>query len=245
MKAESDRLGTRLLDAADVHYYPQGQADGQMVYGGKAPSDAMRALRLRSTRCLWDPTYKDESWIREPVMLIPRVRAWIDANNPGTKLCIGEYNWGGDDDPSGAVAQADVLGILARERVDFAYFWAGLDGVQRFGFALYRNSDGHHKGFGERYLPTTSGAPDRLTAYAALRADGSTTVVLVNKDLREPVEVTLALDGRPAPASAELFRLPNPPGPIRREAWSAKGGKAVVTLPPLSAAMLVVPTPRP
>jgi hypothetical protein len=244
MKTESDRLGTRLLDAVDVHYYPQGQVDGQMVFGGKSPTDAMRALRLRSTRCLWDKTYRDESWIKEPVMLIPRVRDWVERNNPGTKLAIGEYNWGGDDDPSGAVAQVDVLGIFAREQVDFAYFWAGLDGVQRFGFALYRNPDGHHKGFGEKYLPTTSDAPERVSAFAAQRADGAVTVVLVNKDLHAPAEVALTIEGRPAPASAELFRLPNPPGPIRREGWLAKDGRAVVTLPPLSAAMLVVPPSR-
>ena len=245
MKAESDRLGMRLLDVVDVHDYPQGQADGQGVYGGKTPSDAMRALRLRSTRSLWDPTYRDESWIKEPVMLIPRVRGWIDRNNLGTRLALGEYSWGGDDDPSGAVAQAEVLGIFARERVDFAYFWAGLEGVQRFAFALYRNPDGHHKGFGERYLPATSGAPDRVSAFAALRGDGATTVVLINKDLHAPADVTLALDGRPMPASAELFRMPNPPGPIRREAWTAKGGRAVVTLPPMTVAMLVIPTARP
>jgi hypothetical protein len=245
MKAESDRLGKRLLDVVDVHYYPQGQADGQMVYGGKSPSDAMRALRLRSTRCLWDKTYRDESWIKEPVMLIPRVREWVGRNNPGTRLAIGEYNWGGDDDPSGAVAQADVLGIFARERVDFAYFWAGLDGVQRFAFALYRNPDGRGKGFGETYLPSMSDAPDRIAAFGALRSDGATTVVLINKELHSSVEVALSLDGRPAPSSAELFRLPNPPGPIRREAWKATAGKAVVTLPPLTAAMLVVPPSRP
>ncbi len=178
-------------------------------------------------------------------MLIPRVREWVERNNPGTKLAIGEYNWGGDDDPSGAVAQADVLGILARERVEFAYFWAGLDGVQRFAFALYRNPDGHRKGFGESYLPATSGSPDRVAAFAALRADGATTVVLINKDLHAPAEVNLSLDGRPSPASADLFRLPNPPGPIRREAWKATAGKAAVTLPPLTAAMLVVPPSRP
>jgi hypothetical protein len=245
MKAESDRLGKRLLDVVDIHYYPQGQADGQGVYGGKARSDAMRALRLRSTRCLWDPSYKDESWIREPVMLIPRVRAWVEQNNPGTKLAIGEYSWGGDDDPSGAVAQAEVLGIFARDRVDYAYFWAGLDGVQRFAFALYRNPDGHHKGFGEKYLPATSDAPDRVAAFAALRDDGATTVVLISKDLHAPAEVALGFEGRPSPASGELFRLPNPPGPIRREAWLGKEGRAVVVLPPLSAAMLVVPPSRP
>ncbi len=55
----------------------------------------------------------------------------------------------------------------------------------------------------------------------------------------------MTLDGRPSPASAELFHLPNPPGPIRREAWKATAGKTLVTLPPLTAAMLVVPPSRP
>jgi len=245
MRRESDRAGRRLLDAVDVHYYPQGQADGQPVYNGKTPSDAMRALRLRSTRGLWDPTYRDESWIGQPVMLIPRVRAWVDANYPGTRLAIGEYSWGGDDDPSGAVAQAEILGIFGRERVDFAYYWAGLAGVQRFAFALYRNPDGRHKGFGDRSIPARSDAPDRVSAFAALRDDGATTVVLVNKDPREPATVSLDLAGRSPPASGDLFRMPNPPGPIRRDSWSSRGGKATVALPPLSAALVVVPAARP
>jgi hypothetical protein len=54
----------------------------------------IRALRLRLTRGLWDPTYRDESWIREPVALVPRVRSWVTTENPGTKLVIGEYSWG-------------------------------------------------------------------------------------------------------------------------------------------------------
>ena len=162
----------RLLDLVDVHFYPQGQVDGQGVYGSRAKSPAMRALRLRSTQGLWDQSYQDESWIKDPVALIPRVRAWVEQHNPGTKLCIGEYNWGGDDDPSGAVAQAEILGILARERVDYAYFWAGLEGVQRYAFQLYRNPDGHNSGFGNRYLDSHSDDADHLSVFAAARDDG-------------------------------------------------------------------------
>ena len=69
MNSASTRAGKRLLDYVDVHFYPQGQADGQGVYMGKSHSRAMRALRLRSTRGLWDPSYRDESWIGEPVAL--------------------------------------------------------------------------------------------------------------------------------------------------------------------------------
>jgi hypothetical protein len=237
MHAASRESGRRLLDLVDVHFYPQGQADGQGVYGGSSHSKAMRALRLRSTRGLWDPDYRDESWINEPVRLIPRVRAWVEAKYPGTKLCLGEYSWGGDDDPSGAVAQAELLGIFARERLDHAYYWAGLKGVQRFAFLLYRNPDGSSRGFGQSYLACRSDAPDRLSVFAARRDDGATTVVLVNKDLDRPASVRLDL-GPDVKAGGTLFRLPNPPGPITKEVAARDG---TITVPPLSAAMLVSP----
>lgn len=241
MRRASRASGRRLLDLVDVHYYPQGQADGQGVYGGPTKSAAMRALRLRSTRALWDPSYRDESWIGEPVMLIPRVRGWVEANNPGTKLCIGEYSWGGDDDPSGAVAQADVLGIFARERVDHAYFWAGLGGSQRFAFLLFRNPDGRGNGFGQKYLPTRSSRPDRLSAFAARRSDGALTVVLVNKDLDQAAEVRLDPVAGTKKGVGTLFRMSNPPGPIVKELLKAGRGERSINVPPLSAAMLVVP----
>jgi hypothetical protein len=186
---------------------------------------------------LWDPTYKDESWIGEPVMLIPRVRGWIAAENPGTNLAIGEYSWGGDDDPSGAIAQAEILGIFGREKVDAAYFWAGVGGVQKYAFQLYRNPDGSGRGFGEKALMAKSDNAG-LSAFAAIRDDGAITIVLVNKDLDRPAEVRL--DGQTGrKPGGTLFRLPNPPGPIRKEVLD-DDAKAI-TVPPLTAVMVVRP----
>jgi hypothetical protein len=241
MKSASTRAGKRLLDYVDVHFYPQVQVGGHMVNEGKSShSREMRTLRLRSTRGLWDPSYRDESWIREPVALIPRVRAWVAQENPGTKLVIGEYSWGGDDDASGAIAQADILGIFGHENVDAAFYWAGVEGVQRFAFQLYRNPDGSEHGFGDRALPCKSNAADRLAAFAALREDGTLTVVLVNKDLDRPAEVRLdAVDNKVRKPGGVIFRLPNPPGPIRKEALAADVTRIVV--PPLSAALIVRP----
>ncbi len=84
-------VGQRSLDVLDVHFYPQG--DG--VYAGRTDS-VTDALRLRSTRALWDPSYSDESWIGQPVRLIPRLREWIAQGYPGTKLGITEWNFGAD-----------------------------------------------------------------------------------------------------------------------------------------------------
>jgi hypothetical protein len=231
MNRASADAGKRLLDLVDVHVYPQGQG----VFSAASNSPATRALRLRSTRSLWDSRYRDESWIKAPVMLIPRLRAWADEEFPGTKLCLGEYNWGGDDDPSGAVAQAEILGIFAREQLDYAYFWAGLKGVQRFAFQLYRNPDGRHLGFGESYLACRSEAPESVSVFAARRNDGALTIVLINKDVDRAAKVTIDL-GAHSLGAGTLYRLTNPPGPIRKEAFRTG---AAVGLPPLSAALVV------
>ena len=240
MKSASAQAGRRLLDLVDVHFYPQARADGQGSYDSRSHSPALRSLRIRSTRALWDPAYRDESWIGEPVMLIPRLRAWIEQNDPGLKLCLGEYCWGGDDDPSGAIAQAEILGTFARERVDHAFFWVALAGVQKYAFQLYCNPDGHHNGFGDRYLASRSDAPDRLNAFAARRADGALTVVLINKDLDHPAEVRLDLGAAPGLAST-LYRLPNPPGPIVRETLTGSNRGMPIVLPPLTGVLLVAP----
>ncbi len=41
----------------------------------------IRPGRIRSTRALWDPSYTDESWIKDRVELIPRLlrRGYVDA----------------------------------------------------------------------------------------------------------------------------------------------------------------------
>ena len=173
-------------------------------------------------------------------MLLPRVRSWIASENPGTKLAIGEYSWGGDDDPSGAVAQAEILGILGRENVDAAFYWAGLEGVQKFAFQLYCNPDGSGKGFGTRALACASNVPDRLGTSQRSRDDGALTVVLVNKDLDRPAYVRLdaGLD-KARRAGGTVFRLPNPPGPIGKETLAA--GREQIVVPPLSAALVVMP----
>jgi len=69
------------------------------------------ALRLRSTRSLWDPSYVDESWIPIPYAH-PRMRDWGD-ELPWDKARVSEYNWGGLEHINGALAQADVLASSA------------------------------------------------------------------------------------------------------------------------------------
>ena len=142
MQAYEQLHGVRILDYLDLHYYPQ--ANGVSL--STAGNAATQALRLRSTRSLWDPTYKDESWIADVqdgpyVRLIPRIRQWVADYYPGTKLAITEYNWGGLESINGALAQADVLGIFGREGLDLATLWGPPEINQpgMFAFRMYRN----------------------------------------------------------------------------------------------------------
>ena len=143
----------RILDYLDLHYYPA--ANGVSL--SPAGNAATQALRLRSTRSLWDPTYIDESWISDTanggvaVQMIPRMKNWVAGNYPGTRLAISEYNWGALDHINGALAQADVLGIFGREGVDLATLWEPPTTTQpgAFAFRMYRNYDGNKSTFGE------------------------------------------------------------------------------------------------
>jgi hypothetical protein len=118
LRQSSASSGQRLLDLFTVHYYPQGGEFSDDV------SSAMQLRRNRSTRSLWDPGYVDETWINDRVQLIPRLKNWVATSYPGTLVGITEYNWGAENHINGATAQADVLGIFGREKLDMGARWA-------------------------------------------------------------------------------------------------------------------------
>ncbi len=195
--------GTRLLDYLDLHFYPQQSGVALSTAGG----DATQALRLRSTRALWDPTYVDESWIGEPVELIPRMHDWVDTYYPGTKIAITEYNWGGLEHINGALAQADVLGIFGQQQVDLATLWAPPANTApgAFAFRMYLNYDGSGADFGNLSLPASSANVAQLSVFAARRSsDLALTIMVVNKS-GEPLTSTVMLNGF-AGGTAEVYR---------------------------------------
>ncbi len=203
MQAYEQAHGVRILDYFDEHFYPQESG----VALSPAGDAATQALRLRSTRGLWDPTYTDESWIGQVIEAIPRFHGWIDASYPGTKIAIGEYNWGGLESINGALAEADVLGIFGRERVDLATIWSppatGQPGA--FAFRMYRNYNGNGASFGDTGVQSASADQGQLAIYGAQRtADGAVTLMVINKtggDLRS----ALALSGYMPNGQAQVY----------------------------------------
>jgi hypothetical protein len=210
--------GVRILDYFDEHFYPQGSG----VAFGNGNDPTTNALRLRSTRALWDPTYTDESWIGTPIALIPKMRSLVAANYPGTRTAITEYNWGALDHINGALAQADVLGIFGREGLDLATLWAPPSAGQpgAYAFRMYLNYDGDGARFGDVGVRATSADQDKLAVYAAERSsDGARTIMVVNKtgdDLT--TTMSLSTTGALGPRAQVWRYSAASPGAIVREA---------------------------
>jgi len=236
--AHDAQARARTLDVLDVHYYPQGSG----VYGAEADK-AMRALRERSTRSLWDPTYTDESWIGQPIALIPRLQNWIATGYPGTRIGITEWSFGADKDISGGLATADALGIFGRENIYLANYWAypTKDAPAYLAFKLYRNADGAGNGFGDVACAASSTDQSKLSCYAATDSrTGDLTLILVNKMPKATITAPLALHGLTPSGTVKMWRV-SADNPGRIAAFPLSPLKPSLTLPPQSMTLVRVP----
>jgi hypothetical protein len=242
--------GKRLVDYLDLHYYPQG-AD---VALNDDDSTATAALRLRSLKELYNASWTSESWIgtldgaagddaawhyTKPD-LIPRVHAWIDQYCPGTRLAITEYNWGGDATASGAVAQAELLGIFAREGVDLAARWvapAANSSVEK-AFSLFLDYDGTRTRVQGDSVGATSANVDQIGAYAFRDYGRHNVVLLTNKDTSSHSVALTFAQGQSGTCALYGFDATHP---VHSMALACTSGSTLTlnALPPMSASLLV------
>lgn len=242
MKKYEDEFGVRLLDYVDVHAY----ITPSKVQRDAGDEDA-QALRLRSTRALWDPTYLEhapEDLPGEPYRLIPRLREWVDRAYPGTKIAITEYNWGGYQHITGGLAQADILGIFGREGVDLATLWSDVepDAPIAFAFKIYRNYDDAGGQFGGTSVLAETSDADKLSVFAAERADGALTVLVLNKDTQD-LASAVRLENFVAGGPAQVFRYSNsePKAILREMDAEMVDGAITATFPSRSMTLFVLP----
>ena len=189
MKAASDQAGGRLLDMFTIHYY----ADGEAI--------STNEKRMQATRSLWDPAYVETSWITKQgngftdgraLQLLPKLKQAIADFYPDTKLGITEYSFGGRHHISGAIAQADALGIMGREGVTMAYYFGPVRDYIAAAFRLYRNYDGKNGAFGQMGAQCTTSDAQNSSAYAAMDTQGRLHIILLNKNSTQPLMTTIA-----------------------------------------------------
>jgi hypothetical protein len=233
MKAYEDRTGTRLLDVLDVHFYPQNGS----YTGGSDPETA--ALRIRSTRALWDEAYTDESWIEERVELIPRMQKWVDENYPGTLLSLGEYNFGGEGDMSGAIAQAEALGRFGQNGLFAAYYWTfpEIGSPVYWAFRAFGNYDEGSR-FGDQSIPTEADRP--LSVFASTNEAGEHVLVVLNSSDDADLTTTIDMTGCGVDTVSSLVYTGSPDGFAPGEA-TMDGETVNLSLPAYSITVVELP----
>ena len=183
--AAEQAAGHRLVDVLDVHWYPEATGGGTRITGTDT-TPAVVAARLQAPRSLWDPGYTETSWITQystlgPIRLITRLFDKIAADDPGTRLAITEYNYGGGGHISGAIAEADVLGIFGREGVFAAAEWPLASDESYIGaaFQMFRDFDGANGSFGDVSVQAATDDVADTSIYASRDSGDPTRMVLV------------------------------------------------------------------
>ncbi|MDP3235499.1 MAG: glycoside hydrolase family 44 protein [Myxococcales bacterium] len=213
LRVASASANTRLLDVLDLHWYPEATGDGQRITGTSTSAGSVTA-RVQAPRSLWDPTYTETSWVANaeggPIQLIPKMKARIAANYPGTKLGFTEYSYGGGAHISGAIAQADVLGIFGREDVYLANFWE-LNEPTDFiyaGMRAFTSFDEAGAHFGDTSVRASSSNVTSTSVYASIDASNRSRMVIVaiNKT-GAPVTASLSLAAYGTYSTANVWQL--------------------------------------
>ncbi len=217
MKDSSDQVGKRLLDALDLHWYPEAQGTDkngkllritQIINSDPGVAEA----REQAPRTLWDPAYKENSWIGQyysSVALLPSLNASIAKYNPGTKLAFTEINYGGDSSISGAIAMADVFGIFGKYGVYMSNYWGPLESFVASAYKIYRNYDGSKSTFGDTYCRSTTSDSATSSVYTSLDSHDSTKlhVIIINKGFSGQTDFAITINSKKQYEIAELYSL--------------------------------------
>jgi hypothetical protein len=244
---ERKKTGKRLLDVLDVHWYPEHRSDTDVRVMEDDGSEAVAAARATAPRSLDEQGFVERSWITRSVlhasiMLLPRLMRIIRENDPDLKLAITEYYFGGGDHPSGAVAQADVLGISGREGVFAANLFHVGKSEDKYilaAFDLYRNYDGEGGAFGDDAVMAHSDR-DHLGVHAAVHstppAPRAVTVVLLNRS-NGWSRVNIRFVGKaPDLVNTKRYQVAAPVAkPVKIDAVDLEN----LILPPMSATLIV------
>jgi hypothetical protein len=215
LKAASAKFGRPLVDVYDFHWYPEAtDSAGARVTTLMSPNltdDQVQAI-VQSPRSLWDNTYKEKSWIinalGQPIDILDRLQTRIDAENPGMKVALTEYDNGGGQHIAGTIAQSDNLGVFGAHGLFAANLWllTPKEPYSLAGFRAFRNFDGANHHFGDTSIQATSSNVANVAVYVSTDSARPGRVVMVAIN-RSPSEQVTEVTGQPLSGTAHLFRM--------------------------------------
>jgi hypothetical protein len=249
MKAASTTFGRPLVDVYDFHWYPEAtDSAGKRIttLTGPALTDDQVQAIVQSPRSLWDKTYKEKSWIAndvlgQPIDILDRLQTRIDAENPGMKLAITEYDNGGGQHIAGTIAQADDLGVFGAHGLFAATTWPlSKQPYSLGGFRAFRNFDGANHQFGDTSIQATSSDVAKVVVYVSTDSGRAGRVVMVAIN-RSPMEQSATVTGQPLSGAAHLFQMTAATAakqdvihPVAAGVLPVSGNSITLTLPALS-----------
>jgi len=254
LKTASTTYGKPLVDVYDFHWYveeydPNGTRALDLT--STTLTDAQVQLIVQSPRALWDPTFTDSTnsnpWIYQelgntPINLLGRLQAKINAENPGMKISITEYENGGWNHIAGTIAQADNLGIFGAQGLFAASFWPpnGTYSYALAGFRAFRGFDGANASFGDTSLQATSSNVQNVVVYASTDSTtpGRTVFVAINRSASAQVT---AINGASLSGTAYLYQMTattaqgqSSVAPVSIGTMAVSGSSLTIALPALS-----------
>jgi hypothetical protein len=159
-----------------------------------------------------------------------------------TTAAVADY-FGGGNHISGAIAQADVLGIFGREGVFAAALWPMTSNISYLdaAFRMFRDVDGAGLHFGETSVKAETSDVATATVYASTRtADGKVVMVVINK-ASTPKTTSLAITHATALPTAAVYQLTSAgSAPVRvADVAATRPNSFSLTLPAQSVTTLV------
>ncbi len=250
MKSAGAKAGKRLLDVLDLHWYPEAMSsDGHRISDASATTTADAEARVQAPRTLWDPNYVENSWIGQwfsgYLPLIPKLQQSIDKYYPGTRLAFTEFTYGGENDISGGVAMADVLGIFTKYGVYFANFWQmnSQSPYVSAAYRIYRNYDGNNGSIGTFTVPSRTNDSANCSVYASTGSDRKELhLIAINKNSTKNINGSFSIASSQKLVNGKTWRFNESSAQIQQfDSVAAISGNAFVyVLPPMSVTHLVL-----
>lgn len=260
ISAASATYGKPLVDVYDFHWYAEeydSSGTRSLNLTGTTLTDAQVQLIVQSPRNLWDPTFTDSTnsnpWIYEelgnsPINILGRLQSKINAEFPGMKISLTEYESGGWNHIAGTIAQADNLGIFGSQGVFAANFWPpnGTYSYALAGFRAFRDFDGAGANFGDTSLQSTSSNVQNVVVYASSDSmtQGRYVFVAIN---RSTMQQAIAIEGQSLSGTAELYQMTavtaqgqSTVQPVSIGSVPVSGSTLTLTLPALSVTTIEV-----
>lgn len=248
MRKAEETNGKRILDVLDLHYYTEAKGECGERSCNHYDNDNCIKARLDSVRSLYDPEYRENSWITDTgakfFPLLTNIEQSIEKYYPGTKLAFTEYNFGGGDHISGAVAEADTLGIFAEHGVYFASIWSfDQNAFQLAAINMFTDYDGNGGSFGDTLIKSDNGN-ENISVYSSIDGGSEDTVkiIVTNRSIHDeaPIEINLASEN--GYERADVYLLSGDTAEIKQSeaVESINGNTFSYTLAPLSVTEFVV-----